>query len=935
MPVRSGSPVLLLMLLTACGGGGGGGSTAGGSTGGQATGPDLVSISASVTAATVAGGGLTQINLVVANPGNAAAANVTATVELGAGLTSVAVNCTAQNGAVCPASPATFATPSLPAGGSLRFSVGVSVAPGTRGSITSTASVSATGDMVMANNRAEVVINAYAANLRVTTSSSGGEFFSGGSATYTMTVSNLGPDAARDVTIQAVTSPGQTLSSIACVAVAVAASCPAAAGSVMTVPELPSGESLEFTVNASIDPTKYGAISGTLHVSELGDPDPSDNVATSSATARIPTSPQSPSFIALQSDAGATISQGRDFIGLGKSYYYDRSTAQIDFTVNGTFLTVRIMGDERWDGYFNLPNSQATLLPGNYPNLGRSSHYDPVVAGLSWGGEGRGCGTVIGSVIVDDVTYAAGALATLDLRFVQHCEGSVHALRGQIRWNAADGTRPPGPVNPPPIGLWEPPAGATPATVNYVYLQSDSNDWVGYGGLYTYTQANALLTPTVAANGLSFTVIGNENWYADFRAMSSLSELEPGYYGNLHGFPFHNTARGGLRWHGDGRTCNTLDGWFVVDSVTYSAGLLTSIDLRFEQQCTDGLGWDGKLRGKIHWVSGDPTQPPTGPQNPPPTGLWSPPAGATPATGNYVYLKSDVGDFIGAGQTLTYTHTDSLLSVSTTGARLNVSVTGDETWSGAFQAMSALAELEPGYYGNIGRFPFHNPVIGGQSWNGEGRSCNESTGWFVVDHIDLSGGVLAAIDLRFEQHCENRVPALRGQIHWALGDLAQPPGPQNPPPANLWSPSPGATPATGNYVYFSSTPGDPIGQGQTYLYTGADVTLDANVDMTFAGPRLTVFISGAESWIGQIVGMVMLQELEPGYYGNVQSYPGHNPVRGGLSWSGVGRGCSPATGWFVVDNLIHSNGVVESLDLRFEQSCYGQPPLRGAIHWIR
>jgi len=933
VPVRSGTPVLLVMLLAACGGGGSGGggagdnggSSAGGSTAGQTTGPDLVSISASVAAPTVAGGGLTQINLVVANPGNAAAANVTANVDLGVGLASIVVSCSSQNGAVCPASPSSLATPSLPAGGSLRFAVVVSVAPGMRGSITSTVSVRADGDMVTANNRADVIISAYSADLRVRSTTSGGAFFSGAIATYKMTVSNAGPDAARDITIQAVPGPGQTLSSIACVASA--ASCPASVGAVLTVPELPNGESLEFTVNASIDPTTFGAISGTLHVNALGDPNPSDNVATSSATARFPVSPQSPSFVALRSDRG-------DFIGLGRSYYYDGAVAQIDVTASGNSLTVRVQGDATWTGEFVLPQSHATLVPGTYSNLSRYLFHDTAVGGLSWTGgpDGRGCNVLSGSLTVDAVTFVAGALETIDLYFVQHCESGVPSLRGQIHWNAGDVTHPPGPVNPPPMGLWTPPMGATPATGSYVYLQSDLDDWVGLGGLYRYTQADALLTLTPAANQLSVGILGNERWTGNFKAMSVLSTLEPGFYGDLHRFPFHNPARGGLTWSGEGRSCNRLNGWFAVDSIAYSAGSLTSIELRFEQRCDDVPGANGALRGKIYWDSTDPVQP-AGPQNPPPTGLWSPPAGSTPMTGNYVFLQSDAGDFIGRGQTHVYTQADSSLRLSTIGARLELFIDGDEFWMGNFRAMSTLAQLEPGYYENFGQSSSHNPAFGGLSWQGEGRGCSRPSGWFVVDSISFSGGALAAIDLRFEQHCEHASPALRGEIHWALGDSTQPPGPQDPPPANLWSPPPGATPANGNYVYLSSSPGDYLGDGNTYTYTGADAILDVNADMWPSGPRLAVSVRGDHSWNGDFVGMSMLQRLEPGYYGNLERFPYHNPVRGGLNWLGQGRFCNDLTGWYVIDDVVYSGSDVESLDLRFEQSCDGLPPLHGAVHW--
>jgi hypothetical protein len=55
---------------------------------------------------------------------------------------------------------------------------------------------------------------------------------------------------------------------------------------------------------------------------------------------------------------------------------------------------------------------------------------------------------------------------------------------------------------------------------------------------------------------------------------------------------------GGLSWSGQGRGCNTLSGWFIIDNVTYSGVTLSSIDLRFEQRC-EVTG--PALHGKIHW----------------------------------------------------------------------------------------------------------------------------------------------------------------------------------------------------------------------------------------------------------------------------------------------------------------------------------------------
>ncbi|MBV6424855.1 MAG: hypothetical protein NAOJABEB_02669 [Steroidobacteraceae bacterium] len=74
--------------------------------------------------------------------------------------------------------------------------------------------------------------------------------------------------------------------------------------------------------------------------------------------------------------------------------------------------------------------------------------------------------------------------------------------------------------------------------------------------------------------------------------------------------------------------------------------------------------------------------------------------------------------------------------------------------------------LQPGYYGGLYQYPFHNPVKGGMSWIGNGRACNTLTGWFVIDSVTYTAGTVSSIDLRFEQHCEGSSPALHGKIHW-------------------------------------------------------------------------------------------------------------------------------------------------------------------------
>jgi hypothetical protein len=304
------------------------------------------------------------------------------------------------------------------------------------------------------------------------------------------------------------------------------------------------------------------------------------------------------------------------------------------------------------------------------------------------------------------------------------------------------------------------PEGPVP---NFVRLESDAGDWVGAGGSYEYTQADAIISVTADGGHLAISVQGNEQWSANFVVPSTLERLEPGSYEDLQRYPFHDPEAGGLSWSGEGRGCNTLTGSFTIDRVTYETdGTLAAIDLRFVQHCEGG---SSALRGTVHWRADDPTEPP-GPVSTIPSNLWRPAAGATPASGDYVYLKSDAGDYIGQGATHTYTPASATIGVSADGGLLSVSVEGGEWWYGDFETMITLDRLEQGYYPDLERWPFHNPLKGGLSWWGQGRGCNTLRGWFVVDYVSYAGNELTGIDLRFQQRCEGGSSALYGAIRW-------------------------------------------------------------------------------------------------------------------------------------------------------------------------
>lgn len=738
----------LVLWLAACGGGGSSGGAPAPSVS-----ADRLTVSASTTTPTVGSGGTAVFTVVVANVSADPVTNVRATVAPAAGLSRSSVTCSATGGATCPSDPTTLAVASLPASGSLRFDVTVLVAPGTRGTLLSGVTVTGDNELGGADNSSQVTLQAYTANVQVAGTAAAAQVTSGQAMSYTMTVSNAGPDAALDVALQNVVDASQTLGTISCTASG-GATCPTP-GATMTVPVLPSGGLLVFTVSTTVSATAVGMIGNTLHATSAGDPVMADNVATATSVAALPHPLTS---VAIQSDSG-------DYIGGGRSYAYSLQNAQLTFSPNGNQLRVQVHGDENWDVTFQLPASATRLQAGTYPNLQRYPFHDPAVGGLSWFGEGRGCNTSVSTLVVDSAVYANGVLTSIDLHFDQHCERAAPALHGQIHWDATDTSVPPGPVNPPPAGLWRPAAGATPASGNYVYLTSDFGDFIGAGATATYTQANATLTVNGSNGHLGLQVAGNQDWTGDFQAMTSLGQLQPGYYAGLARYPFHNPVKGGLSWSGEGRGCNTLSGWFVIDSITFANNAVVAVDARFEQHCEGGAP---ALHGQIHWVAGDTTQPP-GPQVPPPAGLWTPPAGATPASGNYVYLQSDSGDFIGAGQNYLYRTPTDMIVVTGSGGLTTVQVNDVGTWNGHFQTMNSIARLAPGYYANLQRWPFHNPAVGGLDWSGMGRGCNMLTGWFVVDSVTYVGTAIASLDLRFEQHCEGFVPALHGKIHWING----------------------------------------------------------------------------------------------------------------------------------------------------------------------
>jgi uncharacterized delta-60 repeat protein len=135
-----------------------------------------------------------------------------------------------------------------------------------------------------------------------------------------------------------------------------------------------------------------------------------------------------------------------------------------------------------------------------------------------------------------------------------------------------------------------------------------------------------------------------------------------------------------------------------------------------------------------------------------------------------LYLNSQPGDYIGQGQTNTWTTATGAFTVNRNfdnGVSFSYQDVNPSVWWYLDFAAPNKATLTPGYYGNAARFPFQDPSQPGLSVDGEGRGSNTLTGNFTVTQAayDPSGQVLA-FDATFEQHSEGAKPALFGEIKY-------------------------------------------------------------------------------------------------------------------------------------------------------------------------
>src|SRR4029077_6430253 len=242
--------------------------------------------------------------IVATNNGPSAVTGATVTDTAPSGLTFGTWTCAASAGSSCPASGSgnISVLVNLLNGGTATFTVNASGAGNATGSIANTATVAAPAgvtDPTPGNNSAtdSDTVN-LVADLSITKTDGVTSVNAGGTATYTIVVSNAGPSGADGAIFTDPAVANLSVTSVTCGSPSGSAACPTVPnttvalmqGAGIVIPTLPSGGSVTFTVNATVAGGATGTIANTANVAApagVTDPTPGNNSATDTDTVNL------------------------------------------------------------------------------------------------------------------------------------------------------------------------------------------------------------------------------------------------------------------------------------------------------------------------------------------------------------------------------------------------------------------------------------------------------------------------------------------------------------------------------------------------------------------------------------------------------------------------------------------------------------------------
>jgi hypothetical protein len=140
-------------------------------------------------------------------------------------------------------------------------------------------------------------------------------------------------------------------------------------------------------------------------------------------------------------------------------------------------------------------------------------------------------------------------------------------------------------------------------------------------------------------------------------------------------------------------------------------------------------------------------------------------------------FTSDAGDYIGGGQSHSYTLLNaSVLSVTLDSAHRILGFRGQgfdgRIWD-IDLAAPAGQQLLVGTYANAIRYPFQAPGQPGLAFSYNSRGCNELSGSFVIlQAVYGPANTVTSFHATLEQHCEKATPALHGDFWIVANGLA-------------------------------------------------------------------------------------------------------------------------------------------------------------------
>jgi len=267
------------LLIAGCGGGSG------------RSGTDLV-VTGVGPSAQLNGGDLAVFVMTITNAGQYAADNLSirnSTVQLSQ--PTLVITCAASGGAVCPSvTGITMTAPSMPAGASLVFQVSGNTNVGASGTISDIMSVQSDTNETDANNNTATVNGSVVSNdVTVTGTAPAGPLVDG-PATFTMVVTNAGPNTALNVGLVTTASTNVTVTpaAIACVpTLGAVAPTLQADGITWLSPSIPLNGVLTCSVPVTVAQATNGFALVTMTATTLGDSRTSNNAGTASVSATL------------------------------------------------------------------------------------------------------------------------------------------------------------------------------------------------------------------------------------------------------------------------------------------------------------------------------------------------------------------------------------------------------------------------------------------------------------------------------------------------------------------------------------------------------------------------------------------------------------------------------------------------------------------------